>query len=265
MTESKARVLITAAVVCFVCSVLVSVSAVALKPLQQQARELDRKRNILDVLGLYQPGMDVDQAFAQLTPVAIELDSGTATDAVDAARFDMFAAAKKPGTGTPIPDGEDIASINFRPRYATVYLLYGEDGRVRNAVLPVQGYGLWSTMYAFLALEGDANTVRGINFYQQAETPGLGGEVTNPAWRALWRGKQVYDAEGAVQLHLVKGNVDPASPQALHQVDALSGATLTSNGVSALVTYWLSDAAYRPFLQRLATGDFTRLPPGAAS
>lgn len=262
--ESKARVLVTAAVVCFVCSVMVSVAAVALKPIQQEARVIDQKRNILDVLGLYAPGADINTAFAKLQPRIIELDSGNFSDAVDVASYNMFAAAKKPETGAPIPDELDIASINFRPRYATVYLELDASGAVEQVVLPVQGYGLWSTMYAFVAVAGDGNTVSGIKFYQHAETPGLGGEVSNPAWTAQWAGKKIYGESGEVALQLVKGGVGSTNPAAIHQVDALSGATLTSNGVTALIAYWLSDQAYKPFLHKLASASL-RLDPAVAS
>jgi len=257
-TESKTRVLVTAAVVCLVCSVFVSAAAVSLKPIQKQAATEDRKRNIVSVLGLYQPGDDLDEAFAKVTPKAIDLDTGELTDAVDPLQFDMFAAAKKPETGAPIPDEQDIASINYRPKYATVYFLYAEDGSVKDVVVPIQGYGLWSTMYAFLAVEGDGQTIKGVNFYQQSETPGLGGEVTNPNWSGTWAGKKIYDEGGDVEFRLVKGGVNPSSPEAAYHVDALSGATLTSNGVTNLMHYWMSAAGYKPFLRRVGDGELSR-------
>ena len=115
----------------------------------------------------------------------------------------------------------------------------------------MRGYGLWSTLHGFIALKNDFKTVVGLGFYQHAETPGLGGEVDNPRWKALWPGKQVMDSEGQPAIRIVKGNVDPASPQALHQVDGLAGATLTSNGVSHLLNFWLGPKGFGPLLAHL--------------
>jgi Na+-transporting NADH:ubiquinone oxidoreductase subunit C len=118
-------------------------------------------------------------------------------------------------------------------------------------VFPIKGPGLWSILYGFLALEADGNRVRGITFYQHGETPGLGGEVDNPAWKAQWVGKRILDDQGALRSITVKKNkVDPAIPvEKLHYVDGLSGSTITSNGVTAFVKRDLT--AYRPFLEKV--------------
>ncbi len=123
---------------------------------------------------------------------------------------------------------------------------------IEKIVLPVHGYGLWSTLYGFLALEGDGNTVAGITFYEHGETAGLGGEVDNPAWKALWPGKAIYADDGRVALKVVKGAVNPKAAGAEHQVDGLSGATLTSRGVENLVSYWMGDAGYGPILKTIS-------------
>jgi Na+-transporting NADH:ubiquinone oxidoreductase subunit C len=128
-----------------------------------------------------------------------------------------------------------------------VYLVK-KDGKLDQVILPIDGKGLWGSLYGFLALSDDLNSVRGITFYEHAETPGLGGEIDNPTWQAKWGGKKVYDKEGSVQLSLAKGVADQNNP---HQVDGLSGATLTANGVTDLVQYWLGDDAFKKFLERL--------------
>jgi len=145
----------------------------------------------------------------------------------------------------------DTASIKRQPKYATVYLARNEAGEVETIVLPINGYGLWSTLYGFLALKTDLNTVVGLGFYEHAETPGLGGEVDNPKWKSLWPGKKVFGENGNVKIELVKGSVDPASPNADYQVDGLAGATLTSRGVSHLVQFWLGENGFGPFLAKL--------------
>lgn len=261
--DTKAYALWVAFVLCLVCSVLVTAAAIALRPVQQAAKLDDKRKNILRVVNMYQPGTDIDAAFKQITPRIVELDSGEITDQVNPASYDQYAAAKDPAQGgQSIPGDADIAKIKYRPKYATVYFLYNEDGTPRTVILPVSGYGLWSTLYGFLAVEADGNTVVGINFYQHAETPGLGGEVDNPAWKQQWVGKKIYDERGEVALELIKGGVNPDNPDAVHQVDALAGATLTANGVANLVKYWLSDAGFKPFLTRLAAQQTVAAPAG---
>jgi Na+-transporting NADH:ubiquinone oxidoreductase subunit C len=165
----------------------------------------------------------------------------------------MEVAARDPTVSQVVPAAVDIAGIKRRPRYAPVYLVPGEDG-IETIVLPVKGYGLWSTMYGFLALEGDGNTVKGLTFYQHGETPGLGGEIENPRWQARFSDKKVYGAEGEVRLHVAKGATPPDAPNAEYVVDGISGATLTMNGVSHMIEYWLGERGFGPYLQRLRQG-----------
>jgi Na+-transporting NADH:ubiquinone oxidoreductase subunit C len=129
------------------------------------------------------------------------------------------------------------------------------DQGIETMILPIHGYGLWSTLYGFIALEGDLKTVVGLGFYQHAETPGLGGEVDNPNWRQQWTGKVVYDEDGEVAVQVLKGSVDSSNPNAEHQVDGLAGATLTSRGVEALVRFWLGENGFGPFLENINEGE----------
>lgn len=261
--DTKANALWVAFVLCLVCSMLVTAAAIALRPVQQAAKLDDKRKNILRVVDMYEPGASIDEAFKQITPKVVDLDSGEIAEQMNPATYDQYSAAKDPAQGGQLILGDaDIAKIKYRPKYATVYFLYNDDGTPRTVILPISGYGLWSTLYGFLAVEADGNTVVGINFYQHAETPGLGGEVDNPAWKQLWVGKKIYNEQGEAALHLVKGGVNAEGPQASHQVDALAGATLTSNGVSNLVQYWLSDAGFKPFLQKLAGQHTAATPAG---
>ena len=251
--ESIGKILQVAFTLCIVCSVVVSTAAVVLKPAQEANRSLDRRRNILEAAGMLRPGVSVDQQFSVIEERFVDLRSGRFTDAVSAG-YDQRAAAREPGASRAVPGPEDRAKIGRRAHIAQIYLVRGAGGAYEKIILPVHGYGLWSTLYGFLALEADANTVVGLGFYEHKETPGLGGEVDNPRWKALWPGKRVY-RDGAVALRLLKGAVDPASAQAAWQVDGLSGATLTSRGVTNLIAYWLGDEGFAPFLTNLRNGD----------
>ena len=166
--------------------------------------------------------------------------------------YDQRKASADPMMSVELPGGQDIAGISRRANMAPVYLLT-EGDTIKQVVLPVHGYGLWSTLYGFLSLEGDFNTITGLRFYEHAETPGLGGEVDNPKWRAKWDGKKVFDEEGNVEIRVVRGYVDEKTANAEHKVDGLSGATLTSNGVTNLLQYWLGDHGFGPYLKNMRT------------
>jgi len=256
--ESTVRTLMVALVVCLVCSVFVAGAAVALKPIQVENRELDKQRSILAIAGLGEAEMSRKQIKAlfaeRIRMRVVDLQTGKFTDAQDAATFDPLKAAKDPKLSDALPGEQDIASIKRRERFSTVYLVES-DGQLATLILPVRGYGLWSTLHGFLAVKGDLDTVVGLGFYQHAETPGLGGEVDNPKWKALWPGKTLFDEQGAPAVQIIKGSVDPQSPQASHQVDGLAGATLTSKGVHNLLQFWLGRNGFGPFIANLRAGE----------
>lgn len=266
--DSFEKTVAVAFALCLVGAVLVSGSAVALKPLQEINKSRDEKVNILEVAGLLEEGSDVEAVFKNIEPKVIDLASGDYAEAVDAKTYDQWKAAKDPALSEAIPSDKDVANIKRKPKQAKVYLVK-EGGQIKTIILPVSGYGLWSTMYGFIALQADAETVVGLNLFDQAETPGLGGEVVNPKWKALWKGKKVYNLSGKqvhesnltekgqsidigeVALGLVKGGVDPSKPGAEYQVDSLAGATLTSRGVSNLIQYWMGKEGYGLYLAKL--------------
>lgn len=266
--DSFKKTVAVALSLCLVGAIVVSGSAVILRPLQDWNKSKDEKVNILEVAELYQKGTDVEAAFKNVEPRIVDLATGDYVKDVDPATYDQWKAAKDPAQSEAIPANKDIASIKRKPKYAKVYLVK-EGDKLKSVILPVNGYGLWSTMFGFMALEADGETVVGMNLYDQAETPGLGGEVVNPKWKALWKGKKVYNFSGKevhesnlsekgqtieigeVALGLVKGSVDPSKPGSEYQVDALAGATLTSRGVSNLVQYWMSKEGYGLYLAKL--------------
>lgn len=252
--DSIAKTVIVAVVLCLVCSIFVSASAVFLKPQQEKNKLLDKQKNIVQVAGIDMTGRTIPEAFEQVEARVVDLQTGEFADQIDAKTFDHRKATKDPAQSEKLAPGLDIAGIKRRERYATIYLTRDAQGEIEKLILPVRGYGLWSTLWGFLALEGDGNTVVGLSFFEHAETPGLGGEVDNPAWKAQWPGKQVYGDDGDVELALVKGGVDSSTPNAEHKVDALSGATLTSNGVSHLVKFWMGEQGFGPFLRNLHKG-----------
>lgn len=264
--DSLEKTLAIAVALCLVCAVLVSFGAVALKPLQTHNKNLDMKKNILEVAGLMKGDTDIDAAFGeQIEAKLVNLETGEYDESVNADSYDQRKATKDPALSVAIPKNKDIAHVRHKAKLAKVFLVK-EGGKIKSIILPVSGYGLWSTLYGFLSLDADGQTVQSINFYDQAETPGLGGEVVNPMWRALWKGKKVYAEtdqpslnKGSIEeadigepaLALIKGSVDTGKIGSQHQVDGLAGATLTSNGVTNLVRYWMSKEGFARYLSKV--------------
>jgi len=206
--ESIGNVLFVAIGVSLVCSILVASAAVMLKPRQLLNEEEYRQRIILDVAGLYEPGADIGEAYNAIEEISTELASG---------------------------------------EQVPVYLVK-DDAKIEQVILPIEGAGLWATMYGFLAVEADGQTARGLQFYEHGETPGLGDAVDKPAWREQWQGKRLYDDDGDPLIEVVKG---PAPAGSDYQIDGLAGATLTGRGVSVFVRHWIGEQGYGPYLKSL--------------
>lgn len=250
--------LIVATVLCLVCSLLVSGTAVALRDRIAANRLANRQRNVLVAAGLYDPQIhtveQIPQLFEQVEPIGVQLAT---RDGDEQAAGRIVEMPDEP-TMVPIPPALDLAGIKARPAVAEVYVIRGEDGTPEQFVLPVHGKGLWSTLYGYLALKADVEAglpVGGITFYEHAETPGLGGEVDNPAWKAQWEGKELFNDDWEPVLRVTK----PDNARGPAEVDGMSGATVTANGVQGLVNYWLGPDGFGPFLERYRSGelDFT--------
>ena len=249
--ETVGKTFLVATLLCLVCSFLVSSAAVYLRPTQAVNKALDKKRNIVMAAGLEAEGKSIDELFAQIEPKVVDLATGEYVEMDDPAAYDQRRAAKDPAQSVAVAADIDRASIKRRAKYASVYLVRKGD-QVKKLILPVHGLGLWSTLYGFIALDArDLNTIKGLVYYEHAETPGLGGEVDNPAWKALWNGKKVFDEKGEVRIEVIKGKVDPSRPGSQYQVDGISGATITARGVKEMLRYWLDEEGFGPFLARL--------------
>lgn len=261
--DSPLFALIAAAVLCVVCGSVVAGAAVILKPMQERNAELKKKRNVLEAAGLYDKSDkeknlsndEIEAAFASVKTIAVRLDDGTLDDTIDVATYDSEAASKSAESQEVIGGDVPLSGFVFREDVALAYLVMGDGGKFDKVILPVYGKGLWSTLKGFIALENDLQTVSGLTFYSHAETPGLGGEVDNPKWKAQWKGKTAIGEDGDPQMQVVKGGANKKSDTFDSSVDGLSGATITSNGVENLVNYWLGDDAFGPFLDRLEAGE----------
>ncbi len=256
MQHSVAYTLLFAAAVCVVCAILVSSSAVSLSELQQTNARLDKMKNVLMAAGLAEATErlgpeEIEERFSAIKALAIELETGLPAPDVDTATYDQRKAAADPATSREAPPNFSV--IKRLPNHAVVYQVLNGRGEVQMLVLPIEGYGLWSTLYGFVALDADTRTIRGLTYYQHLETPGLGGEVDNPSWKALWPGRMALDENGSPVISVIKGRA--GSPQDdPYRVDGLSGATITSRGVTNMLQFWLGDPGFGPYLKRFREG-----------
>ncbi|WP_201587249.1 Na(+)-translocating NADH-quinone reductase subunit C [Psychrobacter jeotgali] len=260
MSKPKSNNMTTISValtLCLVCSVLVSAVAVGLKPAQVENARIDRNKNILVAAGMYNPDSDtpedVVERFKDFEVEIVDMTKGSYLDddalkAVgipDRNAYDTSQATKNQALSEDLGNN-DPAGIGRKPKYAKVYVKNDDAGQPEMVVLPIQGYGLWGTIYGFLTLESDMNTIKGISFYEHKETPGLGARIEEPEWRAKWTGIESYDENGNVATGVTKAG----NPKE-NWVDGISGATLTGRGVSNMIQFWLGDQGYKPYLDAL--------------
>ncbi|MGY8749975.1 MAG: Na(+)-translocating NADH-quinone reductase subunit C [Pirellulales bacterium] len=270
--DSLPNTFLVATVLCLLCAFVVSAASVTLRPLQLANAQKDRRSNILQVSGFTPEAIEEDggvkKVFESRFEVRIvDLDTGNDAQAECQAAMDkakdrvvnlseeydqLWASKTNPNKGLSekLEKKADVCGIKSREKFSEVFIMNSVDGKPELYVFPVRGNGLWSLMQGYLAVKPDFQTVVGLTFYQQAETPGLGGEVQNPDWKALWIDKKIYE-DGAVKLAVIKGN----KPGNDYGVDALSGATITSNGVTNMIDFWMGDKGFGPYIKQMQNQD----------
>lgn len=253
--ESPGRAILVVSLTALICSSLVSAAVVILRPIQLNNQMLDRSRNIMQLTGLLAPDRAIEdnemlELYKGLDIRIIDIDAADYNGEIDPHTFSQRKAQNDPDTSVTIPADQDRAMLGRRSRYAPVYMVWKEDGLDR-VILPVNGNGMWSMLYGYIALEPDLNTIAGMTFYEQNETPGLGDQVAHPHWLEQWKGLRIYDYQGNFRFKVNEGTVEPGSSTAEFEVDALTGATVTGNAVTNLMHYWFGPHGYQPFILAL--------------
>jgi len=257
MKESVLRTLLVSFVVCFVCSLVVSYAAVSLRDAQQTNKLNDKRSKILQAAGVFDASLPVEDQFNKLEQKFIDFSNGQLieyVDGLDLSTYDPVEYSKKSDFSRSVNSDEDIAIIKSQELYGKIYILRNPDQSINKVVLPVRGYGLWGTLFGFISLGSDLNTIEGLEFYEHKETPGLGGEVDNPNWKKIWKGKKVYDISKLVSIEVIKGKTEANDTKITYKVDGLSGATLTSRGVTNMMHYWFGKNGYKSALENLSNG-----------
>jgi Na+-transporting NADH:ubiquinone oxidoreductase subunit C len=215
--KDNMKSIIFALVMCVVCSVLLSGAASLLKSRQAENIELDIKKNILKALAISGDfsSMEKDalrKLYTQNVKEIVVSEDGTVQDGM-------------------IPSDIKDGDVSKLPVYQKL-----SGSTVSAYAIPIEGKGLWSTIRGYLALESDLNTVLGVTFYDQTETAGLGAEIAQGWFQDRWVGKKILSADGSLKsITIAKGTVNPASPDASHMVDGISGATMTGTGINNFV------------------------------
>ena len=239
-------------ILALVCSALVAAAAVGLRPRQEANMAFDQKKNILYAAGLYDKQKSVEDMFSAITPKLVDLKTGeyVPETTLTPDDYNQISASMEPDGSTALTSKEDIARIRRIENISVVYLVH-KNGALSQIILPVRGKGLWSTMFAYVAVNADLNTISGVSFYQHGETPGLGGEIENKKWQQGWVGKHIYNPKGTEEIRVIKGQANSADNDSIYQIDGISGATLTSKGVSDLLQFWFGNNGFKPYFARL--------------
>ncbi len=245
--DDRIKVFGVAILVTFFSAMLVSTASVVLKPMQDahlEAERAERMARMIDTLPGLRSIME-EMGIDALETRLVDLETGAFVEGIDPASYDVQAATTDPERSVAIPKELDVARLGRRAKLAPVYLLE-RDEELLLVVLPVVGSGYQSTLRAMLALEADLQSVAALTITEQGETPGLGARVETPEWQALWPGKQIADENGEIVISVVRGQA--TSP---YEVDGISGATVTSNGVGNMLRYWLGPHGFGSFFEQL--------------
>ena len=253
MNESITKTIGVAFCVCLICSLVVSFSAVSLRDLQNENKLNDKRIKILQAADIYNPDEEIKDQFLKLETKFVNFETGKLMDTYmdfSLEEYDPILATRDSNLSSKVPTSEDIAVIKNRENIGKIFILRNDDYSINKLILPIRGYGLWGTLYGYISIENDFNTIAGIEFYDHKETPGLGAEVDNPKWKNLWPGKEIYQ-NGEVSLTVIKGKVDNNDKNALYEIDGLSGATITSRGVTNMIAYWFGESGYSRLFKEL--------------
>ncbi|MCO5093578.1 NADH:ubiquinone reductase (Na(+)-transporting) subunit C [Bosea sp. (in: a-proteobacteria)] len=249
--SDRSKTLLVSLLVALGCGLSVSIAAVVLRPAIQANVAAARSAQMSAMLaGIPGIGEILARAGADAIETAIvDLASGLRAEGVDAAGFDQAAIAADAGTSTQLTRAQDVVGLGRRENLARVHLVRRE-GKLALIVLPVRGRGYQSTIRAYLALEGDLDTVAAFTVYDHGETPGLGARIADAAWQAQWAGKKLTEG-GKVAIEVVTGTADGPN-----EVDGISGASVTGYAITDMIHFWLGPLGYGRFLERLRAGEF---------
>lgn len=239
--DNNKTTFIFSSVMVVIVAVVLSVTAISLAPYQEKNSRVEKMKNILSSISITTETNQTETAFDKYITKRIVLNNKgeELTNNVKAFDIDLKKELDKSKTGN--------ADKQLFPLF-----ICNKDGK-SFYIIPVRGKGLWGPIWGYISLESDMNTVYGVSFGHKSETPGLGAEIETQKFQQQFVGKKIFDESGKfVSVDVIKGG---ANTDDLHGVDAISGATITSNGVSNMLENILKN--YIPYFKKQQSIAFT--------
>ena len=216
-------------------AVLLSLAAIGLGPLQTKNVRIEKMQNILGSIGVVSKPSEAESLFTKYITEQVVLNNKGVPVISDVTAFDIDLKKEMDKAKTGQADKQLFPLFVCNKENKLYY------------IIPVRGKGLWGPIWGYIALEEDHNTIYGVSFGHKGETPGLGAEIEKEAFQKQFIGKEILDESGNfVSVKVKKGGATPGNP---HEVDAVSGATVTSGGVSEMLQRTL--ASYIPYFQNI--------------
>jgi Na+-transporting NADH:ubiquinone oxidoreductase subunit C len=213
---SNRYIFIFSAVMVIVVATLLSLAATLLQPRQQRNLEIEKKKSMLESIGIASTQETTETLYDKYIRESFVLNAkGEKVDGVEAFKVALSIELKKP----------------LEQQYLPVFNATTENGE-KITILPVEGKGLWGPIYGYVSLKSDMNTIYGVTYDHKGETPGLGAEINTTPFESMFIGKKLYEADKFVSIGVLKGGAKKDDP---HNVDAISGGTITSKGLQKML------------------------------
>jgi Na+-transporting NADH:ubiquinone oxidoreductase subunit C len=232
--QSNLYIVIYSGVLTIVCGGLLALAAEGLKEKQQFNIDMEQKKNILATVIVLEEGADVNAVYSKKVKAFVVDYQGNVKEGMQPKDVNLAAEYKKAPVDRLLP----------------VYEFKNETdpNKTEYVVLPVFGYGLWNNIWGFVALKSDLSTIQGVKFQHAGETPGLGARIeSDQDVQDRYKGKTIYEDGKLVSVTMMKGEGQDYSDDK-HEVDGMSGATLTAKGVNNMLKDYL--ASYENYLKK---------------
>lgn len=215
--HSNKYIFIYSSVMVIVVAVALTVVAVVLKPAQENNIRIEKMQNILAAANISSTAKDAESLYKKYVTEDLAVNS----------KGDVVAGIKAFEVNLEIEN-----KLPAEKRALSIFICTLDNGE-KNYVVPIRGKGLWGPVWGYVAFKSDFNTIAGAVFDHKSETPGLGAEINTPAFEVKFKEKKIFDETGKyVSVKTIKGGAQKTD---LHGVDAISGGTLTSNGISNML------------------------------
>lgn len=239
--DSNKATFLFSSIMVIIVAILLSVAAISLAPYQEKNIRIEKMKNILTSVSITTETVETEILFNKYITKQIVLNNKGEEIISNIVAFDID--LKK-----------EIDKIKTGKTNEQLFPLFicNKDGK-SFYIIPVRGKGLWGPIWGYISLESDMNTIYGVSFAHKSETPGLGAEIETEKFQHQYIGKKIFDESGNfVSVTTIKGG---AKPNDMHGVDAISGATITSNGVTEMFQRTLSN--YISYFKKQKTIAFT--------